>query len=106
MTSDDSATKSEPAPKATSTTKSEPASTPASAPSEGAAKPEASTPSSYSRGEGQKPVSRSYRDNWNAIYGKKSKTSTKKMSATKSENTKAKNTKAKTKTKSARKTKR
>ncbi len=69
MTSDDSTTKSEPAPK------------PASAPSEGAAKPEGSTPSSYSRGEGQKPVSGSYRDNWNAIYGKKSKANTKKMSA-------------------------
>jgi hypothetical protein len=107
MTSDDSsAKKSETAPKPASPTKSEPASKPAAAASEGAAKSEASTPSSYSRGEGQKPVSRSYRDNWNAIYGKKSKTSTKKMSATKSENTKAKNTKAKTKTKSARKTKR
>jgi hypothetical protein len=27
--------------------------------------------SSYSRGEGQKPVSKAYKDNWNAIYGKK-----------------------------------
>ena len=31
----------------------------------------ASSPSGYSRGEGQKPVSRAYRDNWNAIYAKK-----------------------------------
>ncbi len=27
----------------------------------------------YSRGEGQKPVSQAYRDNWNAIYAKKKK---------------------------------
>jgi hypothetical protein len=25
----------------------------------------------YSRGENQKPVSRAYRDNWSAIFGKK-----------------------------------
>ena len=30
-------------------------------------------PSAYSRGEGQKPVSQAYKDNWNAIYGKKKK---------------------------------
>jgi len=30
-------------------------------------------PSSYSRGEGQKPVSKAYKDNWNAIYRKKKK---------------------------------
>ena len=29
--------------------------------------------SGYSRGEGQKPVSQAYKDNWNAIYGKKKK---------------------------------
>jgi Skp family chaperone for outer membrane proteins len=29
--------------------------------------------SGYSRGEGQKPVSKAYRDNWNAIYAKKKK---------------------------------
>jgi hypothetical protein len=29
--------------------------------------------SSYSRGEGQKPVSKAYRDNWNAIFAKKKK---------------------------------
>jgi hypothetical protein len=33
----------------------------------------ASSPSNYSRGEGQKPVSKAYRDNWNAIYAKKKK---------------------------------
>ena len=33
----------------------------------------ATSPSSYSRGEGQKPVSKAYRDNWNAIYANKEK---------------------------------
>jgi hypothetical protein len=27
-------------------------------------------PSGYSRGEGQKPVSKAYKDNWNAIFAK------------------------------------
>jgi len=30
-------------------------------------------PSGYSRGEGQKPVTKAYRDNWNAIFAKKKK---------------------------------
>jgi hypothetical protein len=33
----------------------------------------AAKPASYSRGEGQKPVTQAYKDNWNAIYGKKQK---------------------------------
>ena len=33
----------------------------------------ANTPSGYSRGEGQKPVSKAYKDNWNAIYAKRKK---------------------------------
>jgi hypothetical protein len=40
------------------------------------AKPEggettADAPSGYSRGEGQKPVSKAYKDNWNMIFAKK-----------------------------------
>jgi hypothetical protein len=35
----------------------------------------ASSPSGYSRGEGQKPVSKAFRDNWNAIFGNKKKRS-------------------------------
>ncbi len=31
----------------------------------------AAAPAGYSRGEGQKPVSKAYKDNWNAIFGKK-----------------------------------
>ena len=30
-------------------------------------------PANYSRGEGQKPVTAAYRENWNVIFGKKSK---------------------------------
>ena len=63
MTSDSGTTKSQPTPKAAST------------PSGGASKPEGSTPSNYSRGENQKPVTDTYKDNWNRIYGKKKKRS-------------------------------
>jgi hypothetical protein len=31
----------------------------------------AAAPSNYSRGEGQKPVSTAYKENWNAIFAKK-----------------------------------
>ncbi|MGH6727207.1 MAG: hypothetical protein ACREB8_11775 [Pseudolabrys sp.] len=33
----------------------------------------AAAPKGYSRGEGQKPVTQAYKDNWNAIYGKEKK---------------------------------
>ena len=33
----------------------------------------ADAPPSYSRGEGQKPVSQAYKDNWNTIFGNKKK---------------------------------
>ena len=33
--------------------------------------PAAAAPKSYNRGEGQKPVSQAYKDNWSAIFGKK-----------------------------------
>ena len=32
----------------------------------------ASAPAGYSRGEGQKPVTQAYKDNWNAIFAKNS----------------------------------
>jgi hypothetical protein len=31
------------------------------------------SPAGYSRGEGQKPVSKAYKENWNAIFAKKKK---------------------------------
>jgi len=33
----------------------------------------AASPSCYNRGEGQKPVSKAYRDNWNVIFAKQKK---------------------------------
>ena len=41
------------------------------APAEANTEARAGSPRNYSRGEGQKPVSQAYKDNWNAIYGKK-----------------------------------
>ena len=46
--------------------------------SKDASKPEggeavAAAPANYSRGEGQKPVTAAYRENWNAIFAKKNK---------------------------------
>jgi hypothetical protein len=38
-------------------------------------KKSADSASGYSRGEGQKPVSKAYKDNWNAIFAKKKKKS-------------------------------
>jgi hypothetical protein len=76
MASDDKKTKATPAPKAETAAPIKEASAAKSAPAE---KPRADSsepataPKSYSRGEGQKPVSRAYKDNWNAIFGKKSK---------------------------------
>ena len=59
MTSDKSTTKSESTPKA------------AGPPSEGGSKLEGNAPPNYTRGEKQKPVTGSYKDNWNSIFGKK-----------------------------------
>src|SRR6478609_8402013 len=87
------------------TTKSEPASAPPSTPSETPVKPESSAPASYGRGEGQKPVSRAYRDNWNLIFGDNPKRSTKKPSTKKSKAVSAKKA-GKPKAKAAKKAKR
>ncbi len=85
MASDDKKTKPAPAPKKEALPK-------AAAPKEAVAKDAVPTdkaksasagepskaeagekPSGYSRGEGQKPVSKAYKDNWNAIFAKKKK---------------------------------
>jgi hypothetical protein len=42
----------------------------------------AATPASYSRGEGQKPVTQAYKDNWNAIFATKNSKLTKKLKKT------------------------
>ena len=40
---------------------------------EAPAEAKSDAPKNYSRGEGQKAVTQAYKDNWNAIYGKKTK---------------------------------
>ena len=80
MASDDKKAKTSPAPKteavAAKKDQSQPKDkSPPTADATKTAAPEktADAPSSYSRGEGQKPVTRAYKDNWTAIYGKKAK---------------------------------
>ena len=85
MASDDKKTKTSPAPKNETAVKKEAA---AKKKDEGQPKNKiksdadlskagseksADVPSDYSRGEGQKPVSKAYKDNWNAIYAKNKK---------------------------------
>jgi hypothetical protein len=59
------------APKAVESKAVEPKAEPAKVEAPAEAKSEASK--NYSRGEGQKAVTQAYKDNWNAIYGKKKK---------------------------------
>jgi hypothetical protein len=86
MASDDKKTKTNPAPKNEAAAKKEAAPTkkdegqpkdksaPAADLSKAAGGEKAAdAPVGYSRGEGQKPVSKAYKDNWNAIYAKKKK---------------------------------
>ena len=57
-------------------TKTEVAAKSKDAPAETAAKTESAdtpAPADYSRGEGQKPVTKAYKENWDAIFGKKKK---------------------------------
>jgi len=85
MSNDSKETKAAPAPKSateaktaeTKTAEAKPASTPAKEiPAKETTKTESgdkadSAPANYSRGEGQKPVSAAYRENWNVIFGNK-----------------------------------
>lgn len=80
MVKEDKKPKADPAPKADVTAKKKDQATPKDKIPTGAepAKAEASdtaaaAPKNYNRGEGQKPVTQAYKDNWNAIYGKKKK---------------------------------
>jgi hypothetical protein len=70
MASDDKKPKADPAPKNEAAAKNK------STPGEDVSKAEggetaAAAPSNYSRGEGQKPVTATYKENWNAIFAKK-----------------------------------
>jgi hypothetical protein len=73
MTDDDKNTKTNPAPKNEPPAKDKSTSAADPSKAEEGGKTTADSPSGYSRGEGQKPVSKAYKDNWNAIYGKKKK---------------------------------
>jgi len=72
MASDDRKIKTKPAPKNDTLPKNK--STPDAAPSkaEGGEK-DVDLSCGYSRGEGQKPVSKAYRENWSLIFAKKRK---------------------------------
>jgi hypothetical protein len=70
MVSDNKKAKPDPAPKKEDAAKSK--ATPDAAPPKAEGKPEPAS-AGYSRGEGQKPVTQAYKDNWNAIFGKKKK---------------------------------
>jgi hypothetical protein len=80
MANDTKTAKADPAPKAetvpkATVPKAETAAKDKAAPGETASKAEggdttAAAPANYSRGEGQKPVTQAYKDNWNAIFAK------------------------------------
>ena len=77
MASDEKKIKNNPAPENAAAAKTPPVKsekTAEAAPSkaEGGEKADAG-PAGYSRGEGQKPISKAYKDNWNEIFGKKKK---------------------------------
>jgi hypothetical protein len=97
MASDNKSTKADAAPKeaaakaksAAGEAKAEPAPKQEAAPKDKSAAGEAVTkadggdtaaaaPSNYSRGEGQKPVTAAYKENWNAIFAKNKKKKPKK----------------------------
>ncbi len=74
MASDDKRIKTDSAPESEAPPEKENKGTPGAEPSKAdGGELAAASPSGYSRGEGQKPVSKAYRDNWNVIFAKKKK---------------------------------
>lgn len=72
MTSDDKKITTNPAPKNEASPNSESTSGVNLSKAEGG-EIAADSPSGYSRGEGQKAVSKAYKENWNVIFAKKKK---------------------------------
>ena len=72
MASDDKKIKTKPAPKTEAPLENKSTSGVDPSKAEGGEKA-AVVPAGYSRGEGQKPVSKAYKDNWNVIFAKKKK---------------------------------
>jgi hypothetical protein len=73
MASDDKKTNTNPAPKNEAPPKDKSTSVADPSKAEEGGETTSASPPGYSRGEGQKPVSKAYKDNWNAIFGKKKK---------------------------------
>jgi hypothetical protein len=78
MVSESKKTKTETAPKADTAPKKDTApkaegTAAKDAPKSDGTETASAAPSNYSRGEGQKPVTAAYKENWNAIFGKKKK---------------------------------
>ena len=72
MAGDDKKSKTDTAPKKEAAPENKKPSVAEPANTEGSETTSAS-PANYSRGEGQKPVSKAYKENWNAIFAKKKK---------------------------------
>jgi hypothetical protein len=70
MASDNKKTKGDPAPKSEAAAKDKSTTGEAVSKTKGG-EAAAAAPSNYSRGEGQKPVTTAYEENWNAIFAKK-----------------------------------
>ena len=70
MASDDKKIKTDSAPK-TNTPPKDKSTADATPPKAESGERGSDSSSSYSRGEGQKPVTQAYRDNWNLIFAKK-----------------------------------
>ncbi len=70
MASDDKKIQANPAPKNEGPPKNKSTSDASPSKAEGG-ETAGAAPAGYSRGEGQKPVSKAYKDNWNAIFAKK-----------------------------------
>jgi hypothetical protein len=73
MMADDKKAKSDSAPKSEPASKDKSSSDAASSKPEKSGTPAGEAPANYSRGEGQKAVSQAYRNNWNEIFGKKTR---------------------------------
>jgi hypothetical protein len=72
MASDVKTTKADPTPKKEATATAAPAKAAEAAPAKAeGGETAAAKQTSYSRGEGQKPVTQAYKDNWNAIFAPK-----------------------------------
>jgi hypothetical protein len=71
MATDNKKATADPAPKSEAAAKDKSTAGEAVSKTKGSEAAAAAAPSNYNRGEGQKPVTTAYKENWNAIYAKK-----------------------------------